>query len=162
LFDYGICFSVTWKTKNDMMTTLKNYRLLLVMIVAVCLMSCSNSLKFAPSTIVPGAEGKVKVKTDKNGNYAVDVNVRNLADPSLLKDPKANYVVWMETQNGTQNLGRLTTSHGLFSKAMTGSLVTVTPQTPIRFLITAEDRADAQYPSSETVLTSESNLRIRN
>jgi hypothetical protein len=146
-----------------MITTLKNARLLLVIMVAACLASCSNSLKFVPSTIVPGAEGKVNVKTDKNRNYAIDVNVRNLADPSLLKDPKANYVVWMETQNnGTQNLGRLTTSRGLFSKAMKGSLETVTPHVPIKFLITAENQADAQYPSSETILTSESNLRIGN
>src|SRR3954466_8718805 len=140
-----------------MITILKNSRLLLVVVVAACLASCSNSLNFVPSTIVPGAEGKVKVKTDKNRNYAIDVNVRNLAEPSLLTDPKANYVVWMETQNnGTQNLGRLIISRGLFSKAMKGSLVTVTPHTPIKFLITAEDQADAQYPSSQTVLTSES------
>jgi hypothetical protein len=146
-----------------MITILKNSRLLLVVVVAACLASCSNSLNFVPSTIVPGAEGKVKVKTDKNRNYAIDVNVRNLAEPSLLTDPKANYVVWMETQNnGTQNLGRLIISRGLFSKAMKGSLVTVTPHTPIKFLITAEDQADAQYPSSQTVLTSESNIRIGN
>jgi hypothetical protein len=146
-----------------MMNMLKNSRLLLVITAAAWLTSCSNSLNFVPSSMVPGAEGKVKVKTDKNRNYAIDVNVRNLADPSLLTDPKANYVVWMETQNnGTQNLGRLTTSHGLFSKAMKGSLETVTPYTPIRFLVTAEDRADAQYPSSETILTSESNIRVGN
>jgi hypothetical protein len=146
-----------------MKTILKIFRLLLVIIAAACLTSCSNSLKFVPSTIVPGAEGKVNVKTDKNRNYAIDVNVRNLADPSLLTNPKANYVVWMETQNnGTQNLGRLKTSRGLFSKAMKGSLVTVTPHTPIKFLITAEDQANAQYPSSETILTSESNIRVGN
>jgi hypothetical protein len=146
-----------------MITILKNYRLLLVILAAACLTSCSNSLNFIPSTIVPGAKGNVKVKTDKNRNYAIAVNVRDLADPSLLPDPKANYVVWMETQNnGTQNLGRLITSKGLFSKSMKGSLTTVTPYTPIRFLISAEDQANAQYPSSETILTSESNLRVGN
>src|SRR4051812_3671120 len=122
-----------------MMKALQSSRLMLVIIVAACMTSCSNSLNFVPSSIVPGATGKVNVKTDKNRNYAIDVNVHNLGDPGLLTDPKANYVVWMETQNnGTQNLGRLTTSHGLFSKTMRGSLQTVTPYTPIRFLITAE------------------------
>lgn len=152
-----------YEKQKDMITILKKFRLLFVVVVAACLTSCSNSLNFVPSTIVPGAEGKVKVKTDKNRNYAIDVNVRNLEDPGLLKDPKPNYVVWMETQNnGTQNLGRLTTSRGLFSKTMKGSLMTVSPYTPIRFLVTAEDRADAQYPSSETILTSESNIRVGN
>ena len=136
---------------------------MLVIALAACLASCSNTLNFVPSTIVPGAKGNVKVNTDNNRNYTVKVNVRDLADPSLLADPKANYVVWMETtNNGTQNLGRLVTSHGLFSKTMRGSLTTVTPYTPIKFLITAEDQADGQYPGSETILTSESNIRIGN
>lgn len=146
-----------------MITILKNSRLLLVILVAVCLASCSNSLNFVPSTIVPGAKGDVKVKTDKNRNYEIAVNVHDLVDPSQLTDPKGIYVVWMETQNnGTQNLGRLLPQRGLFSKTMNASLTTVTPYTPIRFLITAEHQADAQYPSSETILTSESNLRVGN
>jgi hypothetical protein len=134
-----------------------------MVIAAFALMCCSNTLKFIPSTVVPGADGAVKVKTDKNDNYAIDVNVQNLADPSRLESPGSTYVVWMETaQNGTQNLGRLSSSHGLFSKARKASLETVTPYRPVRFFITAEDRADAQYPASETVLTSESNDRVRN
>lgn len=138
-------------------------RIVALLIAAMYLTSCSRSLDFIPSTVVPGAEGKVNVKKDKNRNYAISVNVHNLADASLLKNPKANYVVWMETaDNGTQNLGRLTTSHGLFSKAKKGSLETVTPYRPLRFLITAEDRPDAQYPNSEIVLTSESNVDGRN
>lgn len=146
-----------------MRTVLKNSRLLLVITLAACLASCSNTLNFVPSTIVPGAKGNVKVNTDNNNNYTIKVNVRDLADPSLLTDPKGNYVVWMETQNkGTQNLGRLVTSRGLFSKTMKASLTTVTPYTPIKFLITAEDQANAQYPSSETILTSESNIRVGN
>lgn len=144
-----------------MKTTLQQFRLLLIISTAVCLVSCSNSLNFVPSTVVPGAKGNVHVKTDKNKNYGINVSVRDLADPAELADPKANYVVWMETQNnGTQNLGRLIMSRGLFSKSMKGSLNTVSPYIPIRFVITAEDRADAQYPGSETILTSESNLRV--
>jgi hypothetical protein len=147
-----------------MKTLLQNSRsLLLVIIAAACLTSCSNTLNFVPSTIVPGAKGDVKVKTDQNKNYSIAVSVRDLADPTLLAEPKANYVVWMETQNnGTQNLGRLVTSSGLFSKRKKASLTTVTPYLPIKFLITAEDKADAEYPSTETILTSESNLRVRN
>ena len=138
------------------------YGLVLCLIVAL-LASCSHSLNFIPSTLVPGADGKVRVNRDKNMNYAVDVTVDNLADPSLLQTPKANYIVWMETTNqGTQNLGRLVTSPGLFSKAMRGSLETVTPYAPVRFFITAEDQVNPQYPS-QIILTSENSLiRERN
>jgi hypothetical protein len=144
-----------------MKTTL--YTRTLLMMVAFAFTCCSHSLKFMPSSVVPGAEGEVKVKTDKNNNYAVNVNVLNLAEPSLLASPKSTYVVWMETaDHGTQNIGRLTSSHGMLSKARKGSLETVTPYRPIRFFITGEDRADTQYPASETVLTSESNNNYRN
>lgn len=138
-------------------------RTVVLLIAATFFISCSNSLHFLPSTAVPGAEGKVKVKTDKNQNYAVSVDVRNLAKPGLLENPKNTYVVWVETvDHGTQNLGRLTSSRGLFSKSMKGTLETVTPYRPMRFIITAEDKADAQYPNSEVVLTSESNMKYRN
>ena len=145
------------------MKTIFTTRTVALLVATLYLMtSCSHSLHFIPSTVVPGAEGKVHVKKDKNHNYAISVNVNNLADASLLKNPRANYVVWMETDNGTQNLGQLTTSHGLFSKAKKASLETVTPHRPLRFLITAEDKPDAQYPNSEIVLTSESNVDGRN
>jgi hypothetical protein len=146
-----------------LMKSTLNISIVAVFMAAICLTGCSNSLHFLPSTTVPGAEGKVKVKTDKNENYAISVDVRNLAQPRLLKDPKNAYVVWMETvNNGTQNIGRLTSSRGLFSKAMKGSLETVTPYRPVRFLVTAEDSPEAQYPNDEPVLTSESNLKYGN
>lgn len=127
-------------------------------ILIVSLTSCSKSLEFLPSTVVPGAEGKVKIKVDNNRNYSLDLETQNLADPSMLETPKSNYVVWMETvDNGTQNLGRLSNSKGLFSKKMKGSLETVTPYWPLRFFITAEEQADIQYPGSQVVLRSESN-----
>jgi hypothetical protein len=142
-----------------MNTNFNLQRVLIFIVVAACLSGCGRSLSFVPSTVVPGADGKVKVRKDKNRNYAVDLNIDNLADPGLLKTPKAYYVVWMETtDNGTVNLGRLNSSRSLFSKARRGSLQTVTPYHPLRFLVTAEDQADGQYPSSETVLASESNI----
>src|SRR6186713_2022056 len=121
-----------------LMNSFLNIRVVALFIAAICFTSCSNSLHFMPSTAVPGAEGKVHVKTDKNQNYSIKVDVRNLAQPRLLADPKNAYVVWMETvNNGTLNIGRLSSSHGLFSKAMKGSLETVTPYRPVRFIITA-------------------------
>ena len=118
--------------------------------------SCSKQVQFIPSIIVPAAEGKVKVKKDRNGNYAIDIKVENLADPSRLESPKMYYVVWMETElNGSLNLGQLSINKGLLLNSLKGSLETVTPYKPIRFFITAEDRGNIQYPGMTMVMRSE-------
>jgi hypothetical protein len=117
------------------------------------LSSCARKMTFLPSSVVPGAEGSVKVKTDKNKNYAIDLEVVNLASPEKLQPPKTNYVVWLETDdNGVKNIGSLQSSQGLFSKAWKGSLETVTPYKPEKFFITAEDEVSPQYPGMQIVL----------
>ena len=62
------------------------------------LCSCSSKIKFQQSTVVPAAEGSVKVKKDKNENYAIDVDVIHLAGPDRLTPPAAAYVVWIQNQ----------------------------------------------------------------
>ena len=115
--------------------------------------SCAKKLTFGTSSIVPGAEGSVKIKSDKNKNTSIDLSVDRLADPSRLNPPKKTYVVWMETQsNGTKNIGSLNTSSGFLSGKMKSSLKTVTPFKPTGFFITAEDDATAQYANGQVVL----------
>lgn len=131
--------------------------LLLSAIAIITLSSCARKVSFDNSTIAPAADGKVKVKKDKNNNYAVDIEVSNLADPKRLAQPKNVYVVWMETErNGMQNLGQLKTSSGLFSNNLKASLEAVTPYKPMRLFITGEDAANIQYPSSYVVLNTTS------
>ena len=115
--------------------------------------SCAKKMSFSKSSVVPGAEGTVKVKTDKNNNYTVDLSVENLANPSDLTPARKAYVVWMETEsNGTKNIGNIKSSSGLFSGKLKGSLKTVTPFKPIAFYITAEDDDTTTYPSGQEVL----------
>ncbi|MEO5500985.1 MAG: hypothetical protein ABIR31_06030 [Ginsengibacter sp.] len=115
--------------------------------------SCAKKLTFGTSSIVPGAEGSVKIKSDKNKNTSIDLSVDRLADPSRLNPPKKTYVVWMETEsNGTKNIGSLNTSSGFLSGKMKSSLKTVTPFKPTGFFITAEDDATAQYANGQVVL----------
>lgn len=119
--------------------------------------ACSRKIAFNTSTVVPAAEGSVKVKKDYNNNYNIDLNVTRLADPKRLNPPKNYYVVWMETeQNGTKNLGRLNTSSGLFSGKLRSSLKTVTGFKPTSFFITAEDEISPSYPSGQIVLRTNS------
>lgn len=115
--------------------------------------SCARKVHFNTSTIVPAAQGNVKIKKDNNNNYSVDLNVTNLAEPKRLQPPMQVYVVWAETEkSGVQNLGQLNTSSGLLSSKLKASLETNTPFKPIRIFITAEDQANIQYPNSYVVL----------
>lgn len=116
--------------------------------------SCVKKMAFLPSSVVPAAQGAVKVKTDDNKNYAIEVEIFNLAEPQRLQPPKQMYIVWMLTDQGvTTNIGQIKTSTGTFSKNLKATLESVTSYHPIKIFITAEDDPNVQYPSWEIVLT---------
>ncbi len=117
------------------------------------LQSCATKHAFSTSSVVPAAQGSVKIKKDKNKNYNIDLSTIRLADSKRLNPPKEMYIVWMDTElNGTKNIGQLNTSSSLLSQTLKSSLKTVTPFKPIRVFITAEDNADNQYPGGQIVL----------
>lgn len=108
----------------------------------------------AKSSVVPAAEGKIKIKKDRNNNYVIDISVIRLADPERLQPPKKTYVVWIETNGyGTKNIGRLVSSTGLLSNTLKASLNTITSFKPRRIFITAEENGAIQYPAGQVVLT---------
>jgi hypothetical protein len=124
------------------------------MFLMFAISSCSTKMNFATSTVVPAAEGGVKVEKDDNGNYALHLNVKRLAEPKRLQPAKSMYVVWMDTdKDGVKNLGQLKSVTGFFTDAQTASLNTVSPFKPKHVFITAEDDANATSPSSQVVLT---------
>lgn len=56
-------------------------------------MSFSKKIAFQTSSVVPSAEGTVKVKKDDNNNYSIYLKVIRLADPMRLEPPKSTCVV---------------------------------------------------------------------
>ena len=127
---------------------------LLVICALLLLTSCAKKLRFATSTVVPAAEGRVKYKKDDNNNYSIDVDIKNLANPTKLVPPKNTYVLWMETeQSSVQNLGQIVSSSGLFSSTLKASLNAVTPYKPRSFFITGEESPTVTYPSTQVILT---------
>ncbi|WP_242689137.1 hypothetical protein [Pedobacter sp. SYSU D00535] len=134
-----------------------NQTLCLVLFLALpvlTLCSCAKTVRFATSTVVPAADGRVKIEKDDNDNYSVNVSIENLAPPSKLTPPKDVYVVWLETEtDGTKNIGRLVSSSGFFSNALEATLTTVTPFKPTRIYVTAEKNATIQNPGSQVVIT---------
>lgn len=134
--------------------TAKNiFSIVMIFFLILSLAACSKKISFQTSSVVPAAEGSVKVKKDNNNNYSIDLNVIRLADPKRLDPPKSTYVVWMETaDNGSKNIGSLNTSSSMFSKTLKSSLKTVSAFKPVSLYITAEDNADIQYPGTRLVL----------
>lgn len=123
------------------------------LLLAFSLMGCARTIPFNTSTVEPAAEGRVKMKRDSNNNYALDLEIKNLADPKRLPNPQNMYVVWIETPDGVKNIGQLRTSSGLLSSTLKASLETVTPVKPTRVFITAENDASISYPNAQVVLT---------
>ena len=144
------------KTKNYTQTSKSILFVTLILCISIFLQSCAQKITFGTSTLVPAAEGTVKVKKDKNNNYNIDLKVIRLADPQRLNPSRLIYIVWMETEgSGTKNIGQLKTSSSIISKSLKSSLETVSPFKPTRIFITAEDDANIQYPGGLVVLSTD-------
>jgi len=120
------------------------------------LSSCATKVKFATSQVVPAARGTVKIKKDNNKNYAIQVEISNLAEVKRLQPPRNTYIVWLVSdRDETKNLGEIKSSTGAFSKHLTASFKTVTSNKPSKIFITAEDDVTATYPSGQVILATE-------
>jgi hypothetical protein len=134
---------------------IKNIFLIAIGLMTICLFeSCSRKISFQTSSIVPAAEGTVKVKTDKNNNYTIEVDLLNLSEPDRLQPPKKTYVVWMETDEAfVKNIGQINSSTGFLSKRLKSSFETVSSIKPTKIFITAEDDGAVQYPGMKVLTT---------
>jgi hypothetical protein len=138
---------------NHPLRFLRTKSLLLPLAVILLLSACSPKIVYNTSTVVPTAEGNVKVKKDKNGNFMVSTEIINLAPPQKLPNPQNLYIVWADTPEGTKNLGQIKTAKGLLGNALKGSLATTTTSKPTRIFITAENDVNVTYPGNYVVLT---------
>jgi hypothetical protein len=122
--------------------------------IAFTVDSCASNAKFLNSSVVPAAEGTVKVKKDKNKNYVIKVEIYNLAGVERLQTSKLTYVVWLVSGGeAAKNIGRIDSSSPLFSKSLKASFQTVSSAKPNKIFLTAEDDGNTQYPSGVIVLT---------
>lgn len=123
-------------------------------VVTLSFSACAKKTSFLSSSVVPGAEGSVKVTNDNNKNTVIKIQIKNLAEPERLQPPRKQYIVWMVTDNDlTRNIGRIKTSRTMFNKRKEGSFETISSFTPVKIFITAEEDADVQYPQGVEVLS---------
>ena len=96
----------------------------------------------------PAAEGKVITDNDRNGNTGVEVQVKHMATPQSLVPPRQTYLVWVQPRGkDPELLGALRVNENL-----EGSLRAATPYKDFEILITAEDSAKPESPSSAVIL----------
>jgi hypothetical protein len=130
--------------------------ILLTIISSVAMLSfsgCAIKAPFLNSSVVPAAEGTVKMKTDKNKNFVISIEIFNLALPDRLDPPKNAYVVWMDDgNNNIKNMGQIKTFTPFMSKSLKASFRNISSFRPVKIFITTEYEANVQIPSSETVL----------
>lgn len=119
--------------------------LLLMLLVA----SCAPVTHLPVSDITPAATIDAKKSQDKNGNYVISVDAKNLASPDRL--PQGNkssvYVVWIKTKaDEIKNLGQLKNKN-----AQKAGLKTISAFEPVEIFITAEEQGNVQYPSGTEI-----------
>lgn len=137
-------------------STKKFFSGILLLTMLFFIASCATNVSFLNSPVVPAAKGTVKVKKDGNQNYALKVEIDDLAAVERLQTPKETYVVWLETEKGNyENIGQLVSSTGFMSKQHTASLETKTSFKPVRVFVTAENGINVRYPNSTTILTTD-------
>lgn len=142
------------KNKNWNSLTQKIFSGSLLIALLFLFNSCSKKIAFQSSSVVPAAEGTVKVTKDNNSNYVIRLELSNLAEPEKLQPSKQTYVVWMETdQERAKNLGQINSSTSLLSKRLKASFETVSSVKPTKIFITAEDDATVQYPGMLVLTT---------
>jgi len=111
----------------------------------------AQKIPFIQSSVVPAAEGYVRVNTDRNNNNVINIHIKNLAEIERLDPAMKTYVVWMVTdRETTKNIGRINSSNSLnvFFEA-------VSSFQPIKVFITAEVNENTQVPGEKIVLSTD-------
>jgi len=137
-------------------TVKKAIYMLLAAFVLFTSFSCTRTLYFGTSQIVPAAEGKVTVRKDQNKNYVIQVRISDMAEVTRLEGSKLTYVVWMGLNNGkTENIGQLKSSRSFFLKQLKATLKTISTSSPDKIFITSENDGSTNYPIGLVVLTTD-------
>jgi hypothetical protein len=100
---------------------------------------------------IPSADGKVKVKAEKDGNTRVKVEVVHLAPPASVFEQASTYVVWVKPESGpAQNVGVLKVD-----KNLKGELETQTAFKDFTVMVTAEPSANVTTPGPHSVMNTQ-------
>jgi hypothetical protein len=125
---------------------------MLVLIVS----ACSKKITLNNSYRVPAARGFIKIKKDKNKNYAIDIKISNLAEAERLQAGMKVYIVWLVNDNEhPKNIGLINSTTKTLSKKLSAEFHSVSPVKPDKVFITAEEDGSVEHPGDFVVLSTE-------
>lgn len=141
--------------KTNLKTPVRNILLFIAAVIMISsLNSCALKKPFLLSSVEPAARGTVTIKSDKNKNYKIKVQVYNLAEANRLSGVNSTYVVWMITvEKTTKNIGQIRSSTSILSKRLKASLETKSSFKPTKIFLTIEDDSSIQSPLGQVVLS---------
>jgi hypothetical protein len=105
------------------------------------------------SSALPASEGKAIVSDGPNGNTALRVKVKHLAEPQKVAQGSRVYVVWVQpTEGRPHNVGVMQ-----IDDELEGSLSTITPFKSFKVMVTPEASATVTSPTNDEVFTAQVN-----
>ena len=136
--------------KNDWRRVGYGALMALLMTGVMASASAALTLKLGSSPQIPAAEGKVKLKTTRNGNVEIKLEVKHLAPPGRITPGASAFVVWsrgLEPGAEAQNLGALKVD-----KNLKGKLRADTAMSSFDLFITCEQAQTATFPAGPELL----------
>ncbi len=122
-------------------------------------MSGGNSIPLSNTSVVPGADGEIRLTGSDQNNKTMHLVVHHLAQPQELNpgavmtgnppEKPQTYVVWLQPMNGgpPENIGAL-----MPDKNLDAELTTNTTQRKFNLFITAEPSATQTAPTGQHLL----------
>jgi len=126
---------------------------LLLSVLLVCGAVDANAkaaLPLGSSSQIPAAQGDVRLRTTRNGNVEIRMQIQHLAPPARIVAGASVFVVWLRGQEAgavAQNLGALRVDKNLGAK-----FTTVTALPSFDLFITCEQSQTTTIPSEPELL----------
>ena len=136
--------------KNHSRATGYGALLVLLLTGGVAAASAATKLPLGSSPQIPAAQGKVGLKSTKNGNVEIKLSVKHLAPPGRITSGANVFVVWargLAPGDAAQNLGALKVD-----KNLNGKFTAVTAMSSFDLFITCEQSQTVTMPTSPELL----------
>jgi len=136
--------------KNDLRRAGYGALLALLLTGVVATASAAVTLQLGSSSEIPAAEGKIKLKTTRNGNVEIKLEVKHLAPPGRIVPGASVFVVWargLAPAAEAQNLGALKTD-----KNLKGKIRADTAMSSFDLFITCEQSQTVTVPAAPELL----------
>jgi len=136
--------------KNDMRRAGYGALLALLLTGVMVTASAALTLQLGSSSEIPAAEGKVKLKKNRNGNVEIKLEVKHLAPSGRIVPGASVFVVWargLAPEAAAQNLGALKVD-----KNLKGKLTADTAMSSFDLFITCEQSQTVTVPTAPELL----------